>query len=70
MQIVEQSRDQAGGKEMRGKSKSAPRTPQSAHKAALPQNCLTAVSIFPLLWTFVNTLRLFVSFMNVIAVLF
>jgi len=35
--------------------KSALRKPQSAQKAALPQNCLTATRIVPLLWTFVNT---------------
>ena len=36
------------------KVEGALRRPQSARKAALPQNCLTADKIVPLFWIFVN----------------
>ena len=45
----------AGRKSVALKFESALRKPQSARKAALPQNCLTTVKIVPLFRRFVNT---------------
>jgi hypothetical protein len=38
--------------------------PQSARKAALPQNCLTAVKIVPLSGRFVNTSQVICQLIN------
>ena len=46
------------------KFKSALRKPQSARKAALPQNCLTAEKIVPLFRRFVNTSRVINQLIN------
>lgn len=50
-----------------GKFKSALRKPQSAQKAALPQNCPTATRIVPLLWSFVNIYNVILWLMILIA---